>query len=213
MALHPCPCAFPDGELYLDRVGAEKIVSKARKAGIPGDRRCVFVSYGTIADRHADFGCSPRYSRFLVNDLIPAIAKTRKAPDGGHILVGLSLSGLAAAFAAVRFPRVFPKAIIQSPSAWWNGEWLRHHLGKRSLKNSLFWLSVGAKETDTDVRHSPIGMHQLTSQLDSCRRLASALRKRHAEVRFSIFDGGHDMKYWARELPYALRWAERMQSR
>ena len=200
-------CIFLDGELYLNMVGAKKIVSKVRKEGILKDRRCVFVSYGTIAERHEDFACDPRYSRFLVKELIPAITEARKVPDGGHMLVGLSLSGLAAIFIAIRFPQVFPKTISQSPSAWWDGEWLSQHMGKRSLRDSRFWVSVGSKETDTDVRHAP-GLHQQTSQLDSSRRLAAALREKHGNVRFSIFDGGHQMECWGNELPNALRWAE-----
>jgi enterochelin esterase family protein len=201
-------CIFLDGELYLNMAGAKKVVSRVRKAGILKNRRCVFVSYGTGPERQADFACDPRYSRFLVTELIPAIMETPKVPEEGHLLVGLSLSGLAAVFAAIRFPRVFPRNIAQSPSAWWNREWLRRHAGKRALPGSRFWISVGSEETDTDVEHPPT-LHQETSQLDSCRRLAGALREKESEVRFSIFAGGHDMKCWEKELPEALRWVEK----
>jgi enterochelin esterase-like enzyme len=199
-------CIFLDGELYLKMAGAKKVVSKVRKTGVLKDRRCVFVSFGTVKERHEHFACNPRYSRFLVKELIPAITGTAKVPDGGHLLVGLSLSGLAAIFTATRFPRIFSRTISQSPSAWWNGEWLRQHMGKRSLRESRFWVSVGSKEKDTDVRHAPT-LHQEISQFESSRRLATALRERKGKVRFSIFDGGHQMKCWEKELPNALRWA------
>jgi len=196
-------CIFLDGELYLKMAGAKRVVAKVRKEGLLTDRRCVFVSYGTGAERQADFVCNPRYSRFLVKELIPAIMGTPKVPEGGHLLVGLSLSGLAAVFAAVRFPRVFPRTISQSPSAWWNREWLRRHAGRRLLPGSRFWISVGSEETDTDVEHAPT-LHQETSQLDSSRRLAGALREKECKVRFSIFAGGHEMKCWEKELPEAI---------
>jgi len=199
-------CLFLDGEFYLDSMHAQKAIAAMRKKGVLTDRRCVFLSHGGMQARHEDMTCNPRYSQFLVKELIPALSGARKLPADGHLIVGLSLGGLAAAFAAVRFPRVFPRLVSQSPSAWWKDEWLARHLGKSPLGKSRIWVSVGLKETDTDVRHSPTGLHQVANQLDSCRRLTTALQKTQATVRFSTFDGGHDMKCWKKELPDALGW-------
>jgi len=139
-------CIFLDGEFYLDGLHVRKVIAAMRKKGVLTDRRCVFVSHGGMEARTADFTCKPRYSRFLAGELTPTLTGTRKPPRDGHVIAGLSLGGLAAAFAATRLPRAFPRWIVQSPSAWWKNEWLgrrprREMLEKRAARRS----SVGHK--------------------------------------------------------------------
>lgn len=196
---------FLDGELYLQRVGAADVVEEARARGVLPPARCVFVSHGGAAARHEDFVCRPAYNAFLRDELLPHLARDHAVAR--PLLVGLSLSALAAAFAVVECPEVFPRAVCQSPSAWWEDEWLLGRLARAGNAFGRYYVSVGTEETETDVRHPPSGMHQGVSQLDSVTRLAEGLERAGHAVRFATFSGGHDPACWAAELPGALAWA------
>lgn len=164
----------------------------------------VFVSHLNQAARHRDYACNSEYTAFLIEELLPW-AKSQQLAAGEVLLAGLSLSGLAAAFAGVRHPDVFQRVLCQSPSAWWNNEWLEKEIHELADIPARFWISVGSIETETNVRHAPTDMHQVTSQLESCRRLADTLGER-STTQFSIFEGGHEMRCWENELPAAMRW-------
>lgn len=177
-------CLFLDAELYLERVRAPELV--------PG-LTCAYLSYGEPSDRHIDFVCEDRFSRFLVDELLPWLDL-----DVPVILCGLSLSGLATAYAVASYPDRFAGALCQSPSAWWNDEWLVRHCPP-GAKEQRFWVSVGDEEVAENVTHG--ALVQKTSQVDSCRRLAEVL-----ETPLQVFSGGHDPVAWAKELPQALAW-------
>ncbi|QDU40596.1 enterobactin/ferric enterobactin esterase [Maioricimonas rarisocia] len=197
-------CLFLDAELYLDRVEAANVIDQLRGVGRFKRHRCVFVSSGSSALRHRDYTCHAGYTRFLTECVVPEFGRSATSM---HTLVGLSLSGLAAAFVALQHSAIFSTAICQSPSAWWEREWLRRHLPGAKRTAARFWISVGDGETESDVRHAPTNMYQGAPQLDSCRRLAESLRAIGADVRFNQFAGGHDTACWRAELPDALMWA------
>ena len=193
-------CVFLDAELYLERVGAAAIMESL---GLPID--CVYISYGEAADRHADFTCDPGFTAFLVEELMPWIEGLLGVYKEKY-LCGLSLSGLAAAFVGCTYPSQFKGVLCQSPSAWWNDEWLANNLPAVGPDSPKFWLSVGTEEIQEGVTHEPSGMFQGTTQLASCRRLAEALRNSGRTVNLNEFTGGHDPKCWAEELPMGMPW-------
>jgi enterochelin esterase-like enzyme len=196
---------FLDAELYRNRVGAPGILRECQAARAvlpPLDR--VFLGGGTADNRQADFICNPTFADFLACELVPWIA-ARRGASHRFWLCGLSLSGLAAAHAVTQYPDVFGGAICQSPSAWWNGEWLMDNL-QPTAKPRRFWVSVGDQETADNVVHPPTPLVQTVSQLASCRRLAEKLVSTGNEVHFAVFSGGHDPACWGRELPSALDW-------
>jgi enterochelin esterase family protein len=192
-----------DGELYIERVRAPAIVEKLQREGDLRPTSFVYVSSFDAAARHRDFTCNDDYSSFLVHDVLPYVEQSHGRYEQ-HYLGGLSLSGLAAAFAILRRPGVFAGGLCQSPSAWWNGEWLTSSIANSS--QGRFWISVGDQEVQKDINHPPTGLYQETSQLESVRRLTEQLRQTKSTVRWHEFCGGHDPLCWASELPAALRW-------
>lgn len=186
-------CVFLDGEYYRDGVDAAEAAD-----AVEPDLDLVLVAAGSGADRHRDLACSPAFSSFLADELLPwAGAEAPRA------LVGLSLSGLQAAWMAHEHPERFGRVVAQSPSAWWSDEWLVARVVERGGCSARAWISVGARETATDVRHAPTGMHQVTSQVASCTRLAEAWGP---TARLAVFDGGHTLEPWRAELAEALAW-------
>jgi enterochelin esterase-like enzyme len=196
---------FLDAELYIERVKAPEIVRALQTTGGLASVTCIYVSNVDAAARHVDFTCNERYAQFLATELLRWIEETVHRHER-YLLCGLSLSGLAAAFAAVRHPGVFAGILCQSPSAWWNEEWLAASLVPAGNPPCRFWISVGDQELQENVSHPPSGLFQKTSQLASVRRLAQLLKATGNEVRYAEFSGGHDPQCWAAELPEALRW-------
>lgn len=196
---------FLDGELYLERVKAPAIIDDLQKAGRLPPVECVYLSNLDGAARHIDFTCNATYSFFLATDLLRWIEQAL----GSHeriFLCGLSLSGLSAAFTASRHPGTFSGILSQSPSAWWNDEWLASSLAGCRMNPGRFWISVGNKEIQENISHPPSGLFQKSSQLESVRRLARNLKDCCTEVQLKEFSGGHDPACWANELPTALSW-------
>lgn len=194
-----------DAELYRSRVKAPDLLNDAIDARTLAAATCIYLSAPTPEDRHRDFTCSEIYADFLADELQPWIENTM-GHHKRYFVVGLSLSGLQAAFTVLRYPRTFAGALCQSPSAWWNDEWLADELKAPLPNQKRFWISVGDKEIQEGMTHPPSGLLQNVSQLDSCRRLAAKLSACGADVRFSEFAGGHDPQCWGEELPAALSW-------
>src|SRR5262249_23703346 len=146
--------------------------------------------------RGTDFTCNEAWTSFVVTDLCHWIVQTTGRVER-FFLCGLSLSGLAAAFAMLRYPTAFCGVLSQSPSAWWDDERLTLSLAADNKSASRVWISVGDQENQENVMHSPVELFQKASQRDSVRRLAEKLEGLCREVRFEEFSGGHDMACWA----------------
>lgn len=197
---------FLDGELYIDRVKAPGIVGDLQASGQMPPVASIFLSNVDAAARHADFTCNERFSQFLAAGLPRWIEQRVDGHDRRYFLIGLSLSGLSAAFTALRYPSIFSGVVCQSPSAWWNDERLSKSLPHIEKSGGRFWISVGDQELQQGVSHPPSNLFQKTSQLDSVRRLSRALESAGHKVCHTEFSGGHDPKCWATELPQALKW-------
>ncbi len=197
---------FLDAELYLERVGAAAILDQLREDGRLPPVDAVFLSSRDAAARHLDLTCNAAFSRTLATEFPRWIEQTTRIGYGHYFLCGLSLSGLCAAYTVLEYSEVFAGALCQSPSAWWNDEWLAASVVGRSPGTGRFWMSVGDAERDINVTHPPTGLRQKTSQVASVRRLASVLRTAGHVIHFSEYRGGHDTRCWAEELPAALNW-------
>ena len=118
------------------------------------------------------------------------------------MICGLSLSGLQAAFTACRHPDVFSLALCQSGSFWW----LADNEILWPATNARFWLSVGDKETATNVSHPPTGLFQGISQIAGVETAAQRLSALGGGVRCHRYAGGHAAAPWREELGPALQW-------
>jgi len=198
-------CIFLDAEIYINAVGAVQIVDDLSRGGLIPPTTFAYLSFGEAEDRHFDFTCNPNFSMFLDKELRPWI-EDRQGNHEKVFLCGLSLSGLAAAHAVLMGATGFDSAVCQSPSAWWNNEWLATNLQSAKDTRSKIWLSVGKLEVDENVTHPPSNLYQGSSQLDSSRRLAGHLKDMGQSICFVELDGGHDAPTWAADLPHALSW-------
>ncbi len=197
---------FLDGELYRDRVCAVPVID-ALGSGI-ADSWFVFVSMATVEARWTECPCHPPFAKFIVEELLSWLElrfpETKTIRQ--RVLVGLSYTGLAAAFVARQYPGIFQRVISQSGSFWWNNCWLVERFRAEPPVPTEFYLDVGTGEVHGNVRHRE-DVLQVASQIEGVRRFRDALRHTSHTVIYAEFEGGHDFAAWKQTLPNALRWA------
>ncbi len=203
---------FLDAELYLERVEAAQVVEQLQRDGTILPIATAYVSHNSAADRHIDSTCQMDYATFIAKDVHQWVREW--SPDVTEIvLAGLSLSGLAAAFAATRFTSAFAATICQSPSFWWEGGRFGKELGPAIEPRPRIWVCVGDHETDVNVSHPPSGLFQGMTQVQGCDAGVAALRQNGYSVSYRTYAGGHDPKCWREDLMLALPWACRNAAR
>ncbi len=193
-----------DGELYHDRVHAPDAISAGRAAGLLPPLTSIYLPNVNGAGRHPHYSCNDAFAEFVAAE-VPRWISTEVGAFERLFLGGLSLSGLQAIHTAVRYPSVFAGVLAQSPSAWWEDERLADTLAP-AAGSTCFWLSVGTGEIQENLSHPPTPLLQKSSQLDSVRRLAAAMREKGYRLHLDEFTGGHDPACWNAELARALAW-------
>jgi enterochelin esterase family protein len=196
---------FLDGELFTSRVKAPEILHGAQSAGTLPAFNCVYLSSVNALNRQIEYICDESFASFLATDL-PQWIERELGEHERRFLCGLSLSALQAVFTALRAPGVFAGVLSQSPSAWWQDEWLAGFVTAAGQNANRFWISVGTHEVQEHVSHPPTPLIQKTSQLASVRRLAKRMTEAGHLIHCNEYDGGHDPDCWKAELPQALTW-------
>ena len=200
-------CIFLDAEYYLNHLQAPSVIEELRRQDIIPPVTSIFVSNLDAEARHYDYTCNGHYSVFIAHDILRwAKARVAGVNLSDNLICGLSLSGLASAFLALTYPRVFSRALCQSGSFWWNHEWLANNTGLDVDSQSRFWISVGDQENDTDISHPPTGLYQEISQLAANSRMANTLKEAGFSINYNLFSGGHAIGPWQAELSSALKW-------
>ncbi|MBP6506313.1 MAG: hypothetical protein KA257_02000 [Opitutaceae bacterium] len=206
----PCNLAiFLDGELYREKVEALSVIGSLEASTSIANTLFVFVSVSTWEARWKECPCNPLFAQFINEELLPWLIKQHPlitaAPE--RALIGLSYTGLAAAYAALQYPASFTRVIAQSGSFWSNDCWLVEQFRLRGTPlPTAFYLDVGSHETEENVQHKE-DVLQVVSQIDAIRRLRSVLLEQGYRIKYQEFDGGHDCLAWKKTLPAALCWA------
>jgi enterochelin esterase-like enzyme len=193
---------FLDGEFYLHDMDCLPVIRECMTQGNVLSMSCVFVSYQDSASRLEDYTCNADYSRFIAEDVV-AWAKQHDERIAGpdHLICGLSLSGLAAAYTVMQHPGAFSSALCQSGSFWW----LADNAISFPSTSAKFWLSVGTQEIETGVSHPGTGLVQRVSQIAGVEEAARSFESRGGTVHQNLYSGGHDFSSWREELAPALR--------
>jgi predicted alpha/beta superfamily hydrolase len=94
-------------------------------------------------------GNADLYGRMLVEELKPFIDTTYRTQTGAsHTgLGGSSLGGLVSIYLGLKYPNVFGRVAVVSPSVWWSDKQIVHFVETLPRKPSLrIWLDIGTKE-------------------------------------------------------------------
>ena len=94
-------------------------------------------------------GKADLYGRLLVEELKPFIDKTYRTKRGAsHTgLGGSSLGGLVSIYLTLKYPKVFGRVAVVSPSVWWaNNQIVRYVESLPKNPPLRIWLDIGTKE-------------------------------------------------------------------
>ncbi len=105
--------------------------------------------YTPVEDRRLGGGRADAYGQMLVEELRLFVAhKYRVLISGSSCGVGgSSLGGLVSMYLGLRYPSVFGKLAVMSPSVWWHGRAILKTVAKlRRKTGQRIWLDIGTKE-------------------------------------------------------------------
>ena len=138
-----------------------------------------------------------RYGRFLAEELKPFIdSRYRTRPEPAFTgLGGSSLGGLVTLVLGLRFPKVFNRLAVMSPSVWWDDCAIYQlvEMTRRKLPLKI-WLDTGTAEP---------GWERARVLRDRLVRKGWELGKDLSY--FEAEGGGHDEGAWARRMENVLR--------
>lgn len=154
--------------------------------------------YTPTHDRRRGGGGADAYGRLLVKDLKPFIdARYRTLTDAANTgLGGSSLGGLVTLYLGLKYPNVFSRLAIMSPSVWWDRRAvLRNVRDARPKPRLRIWLDIGTRE----------GRHHL----DNVRLLKVGLEKQgwieNDDLHYEEIHGAtHSEEAWAERFGHVL---------
>ncbi len=117
-----------------------------------GERR--IDEYTPVQDRRLGGGHADAYGRMLVEELKPFIdAQYRTLPESETCCMGgSSLGGLVTLYLGLRYPAVFSRLAVMSPSVWWRGRAILKTIAAvRERPELRIWLDMGTKESTRAV--------------------------------------------------------------
>lgn len=198
--------AFAGNEWGLDETAEELIAAGTIEpiiiVGIynAGDQR--ITEYTHVRDRKGQGGRARTYGRYLVEELKPFIDAEYRTQRGCATtgLGGSSLGGLVTLYLGLRYPAVFGKLIVMSPSIWWARRAILRELRKMAKKTEQkIWLDTGTSEGSNpqSVVRDAQDLHD--ALLDKGWRSG-------VDLAFLVQEGaGHDEKAWGFRMRDALR--------
>jgi predicted alpha/beta superfamily hydrolase len=152
------------------------------------------AEYTPTRDKKLGGGRADKYGRMLVEELKPFIEKNYRAlPEAANTgLGGSSLGGLLTVYLGLKYPQVFGKLAVLSPSVWWNQRAILDFVASAPVEfRSRIWLDVGTKEA--------------SNTLKNVTDLHDALVQRgwhdNQDIHFEVIpDGQHNEEAWARRV-------------
>jgi len=145
-------------------------------------------------------GNADNYIRFIVETLKPEIdTKYRTKADTEYTgIIGSSLGGLVSYYAVLKYPEIFGKAGVFSPSFWFNRKEINELTQKSSSLKAKIYFLCGDNEGDADVIPDLNTIHNLITEKRDANLNLSKIR---------IVKGGqHNEKLWRDGFVKAYLW-------
>jgi predicted alpha/beta superfamily hydrolase len=186
-----------------DHLMAEQRVQEAIFVGIPhGGERRIDEFTPSRNPKNSYGGQAALYGRMLVEEVLPFIAHQYRVLDGAKNtgLGGSSLGGLVSIYLGIKYPEVFGRLAVMSPSVWWDYRMiLRKIVSITHRHRPKIWLDVGMHEGS-----NPRGT------LRDVRLLRDVLVRKGWQPGTNLFyyedpDGTHSEAAWAARSPHMLQ--------
>jgi predicted alpha/beta superfamily hydrolase len=164
--------------------------------GVAASEQRRMPEYTPTVDWKMGGGEADKYGRLLVEELLPFVASQYRVKPGAANtgLGGSSLGGLAGLYLGLKYPDVFGKLAVLSPSVWWNHRAILALVGEASQRlasRPRIWLDVGEGEGERAVAD--------TDLLDA--RLRANGWRAGSDLKYLRVPGGtHDEGSWSRRV-------------
>lgn len=221
---------FNDGQ-DLDRMGMAGILTDLDGRGGLQPLLCIGIHAGT--DRKMEYGTAgitdyqgwgaraDAYTRFIFEELLPAIRERYRAPSfRDKAFAGFSLGALSAMDIVWRHPEEFAKAGLFSGSFWWRTK-SKDDPGFNEATDRImhaavrkggyypwlkFFFECGTQDETEDRNHNGV-IDSIDDVRDLMRDLAAKGYDLREDIRYLEIAGGkHDVETWARAMPEFLLW-------
>jgi predicted alpha/beta superfamily hydrolase len=142
-------------------------------------------------------GKADAYLDFIVNILKPYVDKTYRTKDGNKhtAIMGSSLGGLVSYYAVLKYPKVFGKAGVFSPSFWWSEDIYDLTIKTDKIPARLYFMA---------------GDHESKDMVPDMERMIELIKpklKSEKDIHVKVSKGGkHNEALWSKELADALVW-------
>lgn len=206
-------------KLYLDNTIPPIIV-----AGVHAHNRMHEYGVAGVPDYKSRGDKAAKYSRFVVNELVPLLKKNFRILDGPEhmAIAGFSLGGLSAFDIAWNYPHIFGSAGVFSGSFWWrskgysegyddSSDRIMHKMIRStdSKSNQRFWFQCGTQDELSDRNNNGI-IDSIEDTLDIITELENIGFVRDKDVTYvEVENGRHDEATWASIFPEFLDWTFR----
>jgi predicted alpha/beta superfamily hydrolase len=164
-----------------------------------GDRR--LAEYTPTHDWKMGGGEAKKYGELLVEELLPFIAARYRVRAGAENtgLGGSSLGGLVTVYLGLKYPQIFGRLAVLSPSVWWNHKAIVGYVNEtapRLRQHPRMWLDVGEAEGKRTMNDADL----------LARRLYANGWRPNMDLHYEHIPGGtHDEAAWAQRVGPMLK--------
>jgi alpha-glucosidase len=143
-------------------------------------------------------GNGDNYIQFIIKTLKPKVDSIYRTKSNAKntAIFGSSLGGLLSFYAAIKYPDVFGKAGVFSPSFWFSDEIYTLMENAEKTKARIYFLA-GEKESETMVAE----VKKMEKLMDHNRCYCLKLNKT-----VIVEDGKHNEKLWRENFEEAVKW-------
>jgi enterochelin esterase family protein len=198
-----CPLLMVlDGQDYVERAGLVTIVDNLIAEGQIGPLALALVAHGGPA-RAVEYACSDANLAFLRYGVLPAALERLRLIDpaaqpGAAGIMGASMGGLMALYAALRAPEVFGRVLCQSGA--FGADDPIYRLYHRSVIEDL--VAAGPPAPPPAIWQD-CGLQEWF--IAPNRRLAAVLQARGFAVTYTEHTSGHNFRAWRNLAARGLR--------
>lgn len=163
----------------------------------------VGLPYKSVDDRNKKYEPTgaqhAAYLRFLAHELVPYLDELYPTYQVGmgRTLIGDSLAATVSLMAALKYPNIFGRVILQSPKV---GPEMMEAVSSFNMANSFtVYHVIGKGETEVKLTSG-----KTANFLEPNRELHKLMAEKAFPVFYEEFDGDHTWKYWQPDLRRAL---------
>lgn len=194
-----------DGQAYTSQlIPGPTILDNLIGAGKIAPIVTLFISSMDQNKRNLELPCYAPFIDSLTQELLPWLKRNYQVTSDPSqtIVAGSSYGGLAATFAALRYPEKYGNVLSQSGAFWWQppqspgSSWLLTQYASIAPLPIRFYLDVGDQETGI--------WEKKTSMLTVNRQFRDLLLNKGYSVYYYEFHGGHEYDCWRKTFSTGL---------